>query len=405
MGPVRRDTLCPTMSYRFSKRVEGLKSSVIREILAVVNRPDVISFAGGLPAVDLFPTEHIARLADELLHSEHAGPSLQYSETEGHVGLRERIAARLPLSKPPAIEQILITQGSQQGIDLLAKLFLDPGDEVLVETPSYLGALQVYNFFGAKITFVPCDDEGMLPDALEKALQSKPKLVYLTPTFQNPTGLCYPEKRRDELRAVLNRSDVVVIEDDPYRDLWYDVAPPKALIDGIDPERAVYLGSFSKTAMPGLRIGYLVGPAALVKRCVQVKQATDLQTNTLGQHLLYRYMGEPSFDAHVANLRRVYGERRDAMHDALEKSLGDELTWARPTGGMFVWADLKSGKAADLLPHSINEGLAFVSGAEFHPPGQGLSKIRLNFTHAKPERLREGVNRLARAVQNYRTKV
>lgn len=391
------------MPYRFSRRVDGLKSSAIREILQVVNRPDVISFAGGLPGADLFPTEHIARLADELLHSDQAAQALQYSETEGHAGLRERIAARLAFSAAPAVDRILVTQGSQQGIDLLSKLFLDPGDEVLVETPAYLGALQVFRFFGAKITFVACDDDGMLPDALAAALQSKPKLVYLTPTFQNPSGLCYPEARRAEIRRVLAASDAVVVEDDPYRDLWYDAAPPRPLIDGLDPARGVYLGSFSKTAMPGLRIGYLVGAPELVRRCVQVKQATDLQTNTLGQHLLFRYLGEPAFDAHVAGLRRAYGERRDAMDAALSEALAAELRWRRPAGGMFVWATLATGgSAAEILPHCLKEGLAFVPGAEFHPAGEGLRTLRLNFTHAQPDRLREGVARLARGLQAYR---
>jgi DNA-binding transcriptional MocR family regulator len=387
------------MSYRFSQRVEGLKSSAIREILQVVNRPDVISFAGGLPAVDLFPTEHIARLAADLFASPQAGQSLQYSETEGHTGLRERIVERLPYQTTKfEAGNVLVTQGSQQGIDLLTKLFLDPGDEILVESPSYLGALQVFRFFGAKITFLKCDDDGIDPDDLREALKRKPKLLYMTPTFQNPTGLCYSAARRKALRDVVAGTGIVVVEDDPYRELWYDEAPPAPLTDGLAPEQTVYLGSFSKTAMPGLRIGYLVAAPDLVRRCVQVKQATDLQTNTLGQHILYRYLGEPSFEHHVQNLRRVYGERRDALHQTLQEKLGDALSWRRPQGGMFLWARLtQGGSAAELLPLALEQGLAFVPGAEFHAAGQGLDTLRLNFTHAAPERLREGVERLTRA--------
>jgi DNA-binding transcriptional MocR family regulator len=391
------------MPYRFSERVGGLRSSAIREILRVVNSADVISLAGGLPAAELFPTEHLARLAADLFASPDAAQALQYSETEGHAGLRERIAQRLPFpSSAYSAGDILVTQGSQQGIDLLAKLFLDPGDEVLVESPSYLGALQVFRFFSAKITFVASDEQGMRPDALEEALKRAPKLVYFTPTFQNPTGLCYPAARRTALRAVLAKYDTLVIEDDPYRDLWYDEPPPAPLIDGLDRGKGVYLGSFSKTAVPGLRIGYLMGPDEIVKRCIQVKQATDLQTNSFGQHMLYRFLGEPAFDEHVANLRTVYRERRDAMEEALTATLGNRLTWRRPTGGMFFWSRLTGGfKATDLLPYALKEGVAFVSGAEFHDAGVGLDTLRLNFTHARPERLREGVKRLARGLDAF----
>lgn len=391
------------MPYRFSERVGGLRSSAIREILRVVNSRDVISLAGGLPAAELFPTEHLARLAADLFRSPEAAQALQYSETEGHAGLRERISARLPLKHTRfGADDLLVTQGSQQGIDLLAKLFLDPGDEVLVESPSYLGALQVFRFFCAKITFVASDENGMRPDALDEALQRAPKLVYFTPTFQNPTGLCYPESRRAELRKVLANYDTLVIEDDPYRDLWYDEAPPAPLIDGLARDKGVYLGSFSKTAVPGLRIGYLAGPDEIVKRCVQVKQATDLQTNSFGQHLLFRYLGEQAFDDHVANLRKVYRERRDAMEDALRTTLGDRLVWRRPTGGMFFWTRLAGAyKATDLLPFALNEGVAFVSGAEFHEQGVGLDTLRLNFTHAAPERVREGIRRFARGLDAF----
>ncbi len=386
------------MPYRYSRRVEGLQSSAIREILQVVNRGDVISFAGGLPAAELFPVGRMAELAAEIFAGPDAQQALQYGETEGHGGLRERIAARLPAGHPWNPSTILVTQGSQQGIDLLSKLFLDPGDEVLVESPAYLGALQVFRFFGAKVTFLPTDDEGVLPDALAEALTRNPKLLYLTPTFQNPSGLCYSERRRQELRAVIADSDILVIEDDPYRDLWYDEEPPAPLSYGLDPARTVYLGSFSKTSTPGLRVGYLASNEHIFRRAVQVKQATDLQTNSLGQHLLFRLLGDPQFDAHVANLRRVYGARRDVFLHALDESLTEVMEWRRPGGGMFVWARLRNGgSASDLLRHALDQGLAFVSGAEFHAAGEGRDTLRLNFTHSGEARLREGVARLARA--------
>jgi DNA-binding transcriptional MocR family regulator len=390
--------------YPFSERVAALKSSAIREILRVVNRPDVISFAGGLPAPELFPSEALAGIAAGLLASPRGRAALQYAETEGHEGLRERIVARVPF---PAgrfgLDGALVTQGSQQGLDLLAKLFVDPGDEVLVETPAYVGALQVFRFFGARVTFVPCDGDGVLPGPLRDALRRRPKLLYLTPTFQNPSGVCYPEPRRAEVREALRGSGTVVVEDDPYREIWFDAAPPAPVLAGHDPDRSVYLGSFSKTAVPGLRIGFLLGPPAIVRRCVLAKQATDLQTNSLGQHLVHDLISHPGFDRHVADLRVAYRARRDALASALAARLGAALRFARPGGGMFLWARLAGGgDAADLLVRALEEGLAFVPGGEFHPEGEGQDTLRLNFTHSSEERLREGVERLARAVERWR---
>lgn len=395
----------PDDGYRFAARVAGLKSSAIREILRVVNRPDVISFAGGLPAPELFPAELLGALARELFQSREAPQALQYGETEGLPRLRERILERAPFA-PGAFEPegVMVTQGSQQGLDLVAKLFVDPGDEVLVETPAYVGALQAFRFLGARVTFLPCDAAGLLPDALAAALRRRPKLLYLTPTFQNPSGLCYPERRRAEVRAALAGSDTVLLEDDPYRELWYDAPPPAPVAAGSDPARFLYMGSFSKTAVPGLRVGFVLGPPALLRRCVLAKQAADLHTNTLGQHLLARLLAEPAFGDHVAALRRAYRGRRDALDAALAARLGGELTWSRPGGGMFLWARLASGgDAAELLQLALDEGLAFVPGGEFHADGEGRDTLRLNFSHSGEERLREGVERLARAMRRWRS--
>jgi DNA-binding transcriptional MocR family regulator len=390
--------------YRFSERVASLQSSAIREILRVTARPEVISFAGGLPAPELFPTEALGALARDILASSRGPAALQYSETEGHAGLRARILARAPFPAGTfAGEGVLVTQGSQQGLDLAAKLFLDPGDEVLVETPAYVGALQVFQFFRARVTFLPCDAEGVRPEALRDALERRPKLLYLTPTFQNPSGVCYPEARRAEVREVLRGSDVVVLEDDPYRDIWFDAAPPAPVILGHDPARSVYLGTFSKTAVPGLRIGFLLGPPALVRRCVLAKQATDLQTNSFGQHLLFELLGHPGFAHHVEDLRREYRARRDALEGGLTAAAGGRLSWNRPGGGMFLWARLAGGgDAAELLKHALAEGLAFVPGGEFHPAGEGKDTLRLNFTHSSPARIAEGVSRLARAFDRWK---
>jgi 2-aminoadipate transaminase len=390
--------------YRLSGRAAALRSSAIREILRVTARPEVVSFAGGLPAPELFPTEVLATLAHRLLSSERGASALQYAQTEGHAGLRARVLARAPFPAGAFAEDgVLVTQGSQQGLDLLAKLFLDPGDEVLVETPAYVGALQVFRFFRARIRFLPCDAEGVRPEALADALRSRPKLVYLTPTFQNPSGVCYPEARRREVRDALRGSEAVVVEDDPYRDIWFDAPPPAPVLLGHDPERGVYLGSFSKTAAPGLRVGFLLGPPALVRRCVLAKQATDLQTNTLGQHLLLELLGHEGFTQHLADLRREYRARRDALHGALTASLAQRLSWNRPGGGMFLWARIRDGgDAAQLLAHALEEGLAFVPGGEFHAEGEGADTLRLNFTHPAPARIAEGVIRMARAFGRWR---
>ncbi len=392
-------------SLPWSSRLEHLRSSAIREILRVVNRPEVISFAGGLPAPELFPIELMARVAQDLFRAADGAQALQYGETEGVPVLRERIAARAPF---PAgrfkAEDVLVTQGSQQGLDLMAKLFIDPGDEVLVETPAYVGALQVFRFFGAKVTFLPCDGDGVVPSALALALRRRPKLVYLTPTFQNPSGALYPEHRRAAVREALAKAEgTVIVEDDPYREIWFDAPPPAPLINGLDPARAVYLGSFSKTAVPGLRVGFLLGPPGIVRRAVLAKQATDLHTNTLGQHLISRLLVEPSFDAHVVAVRAAYRQRRDALHAALTAKLGGQLQWIRPGGGMFLWARLSDGgDAAELLKVSIEEGLAFVTGGEFHAEGEGREMMRLNFTHSGPAKLEAGVERLARAIGRWR---
>ena len=390
--------------YRFAARVAGLKSSAIREILCVVNKPDVISFAGGLPAPELFPTELLGALARDLFQSREAPQALQYGETEGVPALRGRILERAPFpSGAFGPDGVVVTQGSQQGLDLVAKLFVDPGDEVLVETPAYVGALQAFSFLGARVTFVPCDGEGLLPDALAAALRRRPKLLYLTPTFQNPSGVCYPARRRAEIREALAGSDTLLVEDDPYRELWYDAPPPAPVAEGLDPARFLYMGSFSKTAVPGLRVGFALGPPALVRRCVLAKQAADLHTNSLGQHLLARLLAEPAFDDHVAGLRRAYRARRDALDAALTARLAGALSWSRPGGGMFLWARLAGGgDAAELLQLALQEGLAFVPGGEFHAEGEGRDTLRLNFSHSGEAKLREGVERLARAVERWR---
>jgi DNA-binding transcriptional MocR family regulator len=391
----------PEPGYPFSRRVDGLRSSAIRDLLQVANRPGFISFAGGLPAPELFPTTLLGRLAGELFTAPEIREALQYSETEGLLALRRRVLERAPFpgdSFQP--DGVLVTHGSQQGLDLAAKLFLDAGDEVLVETPAYVGALQAFRFFGARITFLLCDREGVDPEALREALRRRPKLVYLTPTFQNPSGLCYSKRRRLEVAEVLRGSEAVLLEDDPYRELWYDAPAPPPISVSVDPYLRLYMGSFSKVAVPGLRVGYLLGPEPLLRRFTLAKQPTDLHTSTFAQHLLLRLLGDPAFDPHVAGLREAYRARRDVLDAALGELLGGRLSWELPRGGLFLWARLRDGgDAAKLLEQAMALGLAFVPGGEFHAEGQGRDTLRLNFSHSGECRLVEGVARLARAFE------
>lgn len=394
----------PEPAYPFSRRVDDLRSSAIRDLLRVANRPGVISFAGGLPAPELFPTELLGRLASQLFASPDIQEALQYSDTEGLLALRRRVLERAPFPAG-SLEQggVLITHGSQQALDLAAKLFLDPGDEVLVETPAYVGALQAFRFFGARVTFLLSDREGVDPDALRQALRRRPKLVYLTPTFQNPSGLCYSPSRRLAVAEVLRGSDTVLLEDDPYRDLWFEAPAPPPISTLVDPDRRLYMGSFSKVAVPGLRIGYLLGPVPLLRRFTLAKQPTDLHTNTFGQHLMLRLLGDPEFDRHIAGLRRAYQARRDVLEGAIGDLLSSQLAWEQPRGGLFLWARLAGGgDAGKLLEQAMALGLAFVPGGEFHAEGQGRDTLRLNFSHTSEAQLLEGATRLAQAFEALR---
>jgi len=388
--------------YRLSQRMTGLRSSAIRDLLGALGRSDVISLAGGLPAPELFPRGLLERAARELLQSAEGEDALQYGPTEGLQALRKHLLTRAPFPSGSFDEHgVLVTQGSQQGLDLIAKAFIDPGDEVLVETPAYVGALQALRFFGARVTFLPCDAEGVEPEALRQALRRRPKLLYLTPTFQNPSGLCYPERRRREVAAALQELDTILVEDDPYRDLWYDTPAPAPIAAAVDPTRRLFLGTCSKIAAPGLRIGWVLGPTPLVSHLALAKQPTDLCTSPLAQHLLLRLLKDDSFEGHLGRLRQVYRRRRDLLEVALARELPGRLQWRSPGGGLFLWARLSGGgDAAHLLQRAIREGVIFVPGAEFHPEGEGRATLRLNFSHAGDVRLQEGVVRLARAVRS-----
>lgn len=389
------------MDYAFAGRVEQMESSAIREILKVTERPGIISFAGGLPAPEMFPLEEIRQAFNEVLGSGDAS-ALQYSTTEGYPPLREYIAAVMGdrgVSAGP--DDILLTNGSQQGLDLLAKLFIDPGDVVVVENPSYLGAIHVFRSYQANFAVVPADRGGIQVEALEEVLRGlRPKLIYLTPTFKNPTGVTMDPDRRRAVADLTERYGVPLVEDDPYGELRYSgdpVRPVKAFDRG---GRVIYLSTFSKTVAPGLRLGWIVAGRELMTKLVLAKQGTDLHTGTLVQRGIHRYLTSSDVTGHIGAIRREYGRRRDAMVRAMRETFNAGTTWTEPEGGMFLWVTLPPClDATHLLKEAIEEKVAYVPGAPFFAAGGGENCLRLNFSNSPPSRIEDGIGRLARLLK------
>jgi 2-aminoadipate transaminase len=385
---------------QLAKRMSRVQASAIREILKVAERPDVLSFAGGLPAPEAFPAEALARAHADVL-SRDAAAALQYGATEGYGPLRAWVAERMTRrGLRTAPEEVLITAGSQQGIDLVGKALIDPGDTVVVEAPSYLAALQSFSTYEARFETVPSDDEGMQVDALERLLRRKRvKLVYLVPTFQNPRGTTLSLERRARIARLAAESGVTVLEDDPYGELRYRGAalPPIAGIERGAP--VIHLGSFSKTVAPGLRLGYAVADARIIRALTIAKQAADLHTGSLAQRAVARMFETFDYDAHLAGLRRLYGERLDAMLASLERSFPEGTVWTRPEGGLFVWVQLPSGiDARALFGDAMLARVAFVPGAPFYPAAPCLETLRLNFSNRPPPAIAEGMARLGACV-------
>ncbi|MGW0575029.1 aminotransferase-like domain-containing protein [Streptomyces sp. NPDC002920] len=383
-------------------RARSTGGSPVRDILAVTARPEVINFAGGLPAPELFDREGVAAAFRYVLE-EMPGQALQYATTEGEPELRERLAARMSVrGLPTEADDLLVTTGSQQALSLLATALIDPGDTVLVEAPCYLAALQVFGLAGARVVAVPGDAEGLDPDALaELVVRERPKLLYTVPTFQNPTGRTLPADRRAAVASVAARHGLWIVEDDPYGELRYDgervpwiAAHPDAR------DRTVLLGSFSKVMAPGLRLGWLRAPGELRRACAVAKQAADLHTPTVNQLAAARYLAVSDLDAHVAKVAHVYRARRDAMLAGLRDALPEGSEWNRPDGGMFLWARLpESYDTAALLPQVVREDVAYVPGAPFYAADPDRSTLRLCFVTQTPEEIGEGLRRLGRGLR------
>lgn len=390
------------MEARFSRRMAAMKPSSIREILKTTERPDVISFAGGLPAPELFPVDDVRAAADRVLRD--IGPkALQYGITDGIPALRERIAEEMGRRGAACgAEDVLVTTGSQQALDLLGKVFLDPGDVVLTENPTYLAAIQSFQCFEADFRAVPTDDDGIVPEAVDElAARLKPRFLYVIPNFQNPTGRTLSASRREALCKVAAKRDLVIVEDDPYGKLRYKGAdvPPLKSFDRTG--HVVYLSTFSKIVAPGLRTGWVVADAAVRSKLIVAKQAADLHTSSLDQLVLERYLRDFDNAAHVEKIRAAYGSRYAAMDEALRAAMPAGFRWTKPEGGMFLWIECPEGiDSGALLVKALERKVAFVPGRDFFPGGEGANCMRLNFSNASEERIREGIGRLADLCRN-----
>jgi 2-aminoadipate transaminase len=394
----------------WASAVNSITSSAIRELLKVTEQPGVISFAGGLPSPSCFPAEELAVAAERVL-SREAGRVLQYGPTEGFPPLREFLATLMG-ERGVAIEaqQLIITSGSQQGLDIIGKLLIDPGDTVLVENPSYVGALQALRPYQPSFVALPMDEHGLQIEALEQVLGDlaasgrQPKFLYTVSNFQNPTGVTLAADRRLALLEVAERHGLPLVEDDPYGQLRYSgEAPP--LLAALDierwgePRQVVYLSTFSKLLAPALRVGWAVGPSGLLHRMVQVKQGLDLQTSSLNQAIAFEACRDGLLNRQIPRIRQIYQERRDTMLAELQQSMPQGMRWTRPDGGMFLWVTLPEHlNSSHLLAHAIERQVAFVPGADFHATGGGHNTMRLNFSHPTPEKIQVGIRRLAEVI-------
>lgn len=400
---------------RYAQRTQRMGSSTIRELLKLTEQPDMISFAGGLPAPELFPVDEFKRAAQRVL-KQHGSQALQYSTTEGYLPLREFIVEKMSqygIQASP--ENVLITSGSQQALDLIGKLLINSGDLILTESPTYLGALQAWRAYQAEFTTVPVDDDGLQIDLLPEALCGGPKFMYILPNFQNPGGVTLSLDRRQALIEMADQYGVPIIEDDPYGELRFEGnhLPPLVVLDaeklngrahnsdeaGFFRGNVIYLSTFSKTLAPGLRLGWMVAPKSVIRRCVQVKQGMDLHTSSFVQMVAYEVVKKEFLTKHVRRIREVYKERRDIMIGTMLRQFPPGITWTWPAGGLFLWVTLPAWlDATAVLEKAITHKVAFVPGTAFFPDGSGHNHFRLNFSNAQPAQIEEGIRRLGQVL-------
>jgi len=391
------------MAYHFASRMGKTPRSFIREILKTTEKPEVISFAGGLPNPSLFAVEELATAARDVM-ADAGRAALQYSTTEGYLPLREFIAERyrqrLGLSVDP--DEILITNGSQQCLDLIGKVFLDPGDPVLIERPGYLGAIQAFSLYEPVFRSVPLLDDGPDTGCLEAMLEEAPaRLFYGVPNSQNPSGITYSEEKRRAVAAALTGTGTVFVEDDAYGELRFDGRRLPSVRQYLD-DATIITGSFSKIVTPGLRIGWIAAPREILDQITVAKQASDLHSNTLAQRIIARYLETNDIDAHIGRITRAYRAQRDRMIAAIEEEFPEEVHFTRPDGGMFLWVTLPEGcSTMRLLELALRENVAFVPGRAFYVDKGGDTTMRLNFSNASEEEIVEGIRRLGAAIRTF----
>lgn len=396
--------------HRFAHRTEGMKSSFIRELLKVTDQPDMISFGGGFPAAEIFPIDRVRAACDKVL-TEKGRKALQYTTTEGYAPLREWVARDAKkMGINISLDNILITTGSQQALDFVGRIFINRGDRVLTESPTYLGAIQAWNAYGPHYVTVDTDEDGMLTDQLEQLVATNIKFMYVQPNFQNPMGVTLSHTRRKQIVEIANRHGVPIVEDDPYGKLLFEgePIPPLCVIDeeyhsnqdGCYSGNVIYTSTLSKILAPGLRIGWVIAPPQVNKKMVQAKQGADLQSSTFDQYVAYELVKDEWLNEHIELIKKVYKERRDAMLNAFEKYMPEGTTWTKPAGGLFLWLRLPDGcDTVKLFPMAVEEKVAYVPGEPFYPNGGPTNTMRMNFSASKPEVIDEGVRRLANIVR------
>lgn len=393
------------MAITFAKRMEVLRASEIREILKITQREEIISFAGGLPAPELFPVEEMKEIAVKVL-AEKGKEALQYSTTEGYEPLRKKIAERMNRKFQTRVNanNILITCGSQQALDFSGKLFLDEGDIVLCESPTYLAAISALKAYGPRFIEVPTDDNGMIIEELERILatQEGVKLIYVIPDFQNPTGRTWSIERRIDFMSVVKKYEIPVVEDNPYGELRFENEIPPSLKSMDTEGLVIFTGTFSKIFCPGLRLGWIAAEAKIIEKYILIKQGADLCTSVRSQMEVATYMDVYDFEANVQQLTAVYRKRRDVMVEMLGKTLPQGVKFTHPQGGLFLWVELPQHvKAMELLKECLQNNVAFVPGDSFFPNGGVENTLRLNYSNMSEEKIREGIQRLSQVISNH----
>jgi 2-aminoadipate transaminase len=395
----------------FAARLDNVETSAIRELFKLLGKPGIISFAGGFPDSAMFDVEGLREASQKAL-SENPGAALQYGATEGHEPLREQLAAFMQSKGVKNLEPagLIVTTGSQQALDLLGKTLIDPGDKVIVEGPTFLATIQCFRLYGADLVSAPIDAHGVQVDQLEQLIaEHKPKFVYLIPTFGNPSGALLTLERRRKVLELAVKYQVLIVEDDPYGDLYFGEPPPPSIL-ALTPEVpgsrewVAHCGSMSKVLSPGLRVGWMIAPPELLAKATMCKQFSDAHTSTFAQATAAQYLKSGRMPATLAKVRKAYGERAQAMGDALKKELGDAISFTQPQGGLFFWARLtgaggKIKDAGEFAKRAIEQGVAFVPGAPFYAKDPDRSSLRLSFATVGVEKILEGVGRLGRAVQ------